>query len=200
MTPEATRRARVQFFVARHITPHLPIRQLYQLTNGRIGSQMPSVPTRFLLLTVTGRRSGLARTVPLAAFEIEDKLVVGATHAGEDTSPQWYLNLLARPRAMVQLGAVRFPVTARTVEGDERERLWAAMKRIHPMVALEETATTRSIPVVVLEPASGHQADHGDPSQPSRHEPDRLPGPAWRRVPHALPQARARGHGHDVEL
>lgn len=144
---------RFQFFASRYITPRLPVRQLYQLTDGRIGSSMPSVPTHVLLLTVTGRRSGKPRTRPIVYFEIDGKLVVGATNTGKERDPQWYRNLLAQPQATVQLGASKLPVVARVAEGDERERLWAEMKRIHPMFALYERATTRSIAVIVLERA-----------------------------------------------
>ena len=62
-----------------------------------------------LLLTTIGARSGLPRTTPLLYSTDGDRLVVIASKGGEPTHPDWYLNLLAHPEAMVEVGAERFP-------------------------------------------------------------------------------------------
>ncbi len=144
-------RTRFQYFMSSHITPHLPIRQLYQRTGGRIGGSVPGMRPHLLLLTVSGRRSGKLRTLPLIYFEIEGQLVVAAAHAGNERDPEWYRNLRALPEATVQLGASKFPVRAREVGDEEHERLWATMTGVHPLFALYQTVTTRRIPVFVLE-------------------------------------------------
>ena len=142
---------RLQFFASRHITPRLPVRQLYQLTGGRIGSSMPSVRPHILLLTVVGRRSGTPRTSPLMYFEIDGKLVVAGTNGAQDRVPQWCQNLRAQPQATVQIGASRSSVAARFTEGAERAQLWSEMKAIHPLFVLYENTASRTIPVVVLD-------------------------------------------------
>jgi deazaflavin-dependent oxidoreductase (nitroreductase family) len=144
-------KVRFQRFSSRYITPHLPVRQLYQRTGGRIGGSVPGMRPHLLLLTVTGRRSGRLRTLPLVYFEIEGKLVVGATELGAVRDPAWCRNLRDLPEATVQLGKSTFPVTAREVEGEERERLWATMTDVHPLFALYQRDTPRNIPVFVLD-------------------------------------------------
>ena len=45
-------------------------------------------------------------------------------------------------------------VTARVIEGAEREPVWEKQKSVMPGFADYEAKTDRNIPVVVLEPAS----------------------------------------------
>jgi F420H(2)-dependent quinone reductase len=78
-----------------------------------------------VLLTVTGRRSGKAITVPLIALPDGDDLLVAASQGGVDSEPQWWLNLQANPRAEAEFGGERFPVVARKVDDAERPAVWA---------------------------------------------------------------------------
>ena len=48
-------------------------------------------------------------------------------------------------------GTETLAVRARVAEGDEREELWTAQKTAWPQFQGYEDATTRTIPVVVLE-------------------------------------------------
>jgi deazaflavin-dependent oxidoreductase (nitroreductase family) len=51
----------------------------------------------------------------------------------------------------VQVGNARYPVTARELEGADRDRLWARVVGTDPSYAEYQRRTTRRIPVVVLE-------------------------------------------------
>ena len=69
------------------------IRQYGHATSGWfVGQQV-------MLLTTTGARSGVARTVPLAYSRDGDAYVVTASKGGAPTHPAWYYNLLADPTA-----------------------------------------------------------------------------------------------------
>ena len=46
-----------------------------------------------MLLTVTGRKSGQPRTVPLIYLKDGDRLVIAAAYAGSDVDPVWWRNL-----------------------------------------------------------------------------------------------------------
>jgi len=81
----------------------------------------------------------------------DERLVVVGSYAGEDRHPAWWLNLLADPRAEVQIGAKRYPVTARKLEGADRDRMWARVVETDPSYAEYQRRTPRRIPVVVLE-------------------------------------------------
>ena len=71
---------------------------------------------------------------------------------GLPTHPVWYLNLEAQPACQLMVGAKAVSARARVAEGEERERIWAQMAEIYPPYLDYEKATTRKIPVVVLDP------------------------------------------------
>lgn len=127
-------------------------RLLYQASAGRIGSHIWGLP--IVLLTTTGRQSGLRRTVPLCSLRDGESFVVIASYGGLDRSPSWWLNLQREPRATVQLGSVSHDVVAREATPEERARLWAEVTRRAPGYLDYERRTSRRIPVVLLEPRS----------------------------------------------
>jgi deazaflavin-dependent oxidoreductase (nitroreductase family) len=104
-----------------------------------------------LLLTHTGAKTGKRRTNPLAYFRDGDRYVVVASKGGAPTNPDWYYNLIAHPRARVEVGDRVYDVIARVAEEEERDRIWEEQKRIAPGFADYEQKTSRQIPVVVLE-------------------------------------------------
>jgi len=121
----------------------------YRETGGEEGYIWRGVPT--LLLTTTGRRSGEPRTTPLIFGRDGDRYVIVASKGGAPRHPAWYLNLSADPRVEVQVRDDVFAATARTAEGEERERLWKLMTEIWPAYDDYQAKTRREIPVVVLE-------------------------------------------------
>jgi deazaflavin-dependent oxidoreductase (nitroreductase family) len=109
--------------------------------------------TSILLLTTTGHKSGQPRTVPVMYVPGEAPVLV-ASNGGSPSHPAWYLNLLADPRASIDLDGERREVVARTVTGDEREPLWRRAVAIYPAYATYQRRTERELPVVVLEPTA----------------------------------------------
>jgi deazaflavin-dependent oxidoreductase (nitroreductase family) len=107
--------------------------------------------TTILLLTTTGRTSGEPRTTPLIHTVDGDRWVVIASKGGAPEHPDWYKNLEAGPEATIQVEADEIPVLARAAEGEERDRLWAAMTEEWPGYDDYRRMTDREIPVVVLE-------------------------------------------------
>lgn len=125
-------------------------RFLFRASGGRIGAQAGSLPV--LLLSVRGRKSGVARDVVLNYIRDGGRYVVYASHAGGDREPPWWLNLRDAGQAEVMLAGERFRVRAREAEGAERERLWSDVTRRDDAYAEYEKRTARRIAVVVLEP------------------------------------------------
>lgn len=124
----------------------------FRANSGKVGGQFEGAP--LLLLHSTGAKSGQARVNPVMYQADGDNYVVFASKAGAPTSPDWYHNLVANPRASVEVGDQTVNVVAKVVEGDTRERLWSLQKELYPGFADYESKTSRQIPVVVLEPAS----------------------------------------------
>jgi deazaflavin-dependent oxidoreductase (nitroreductase family) len=94
---------------------------------------------RELLLTTTGRKSGLPRTTPLNFITMNGAYVVAA---GWGTHSDWYRNLLADPEVVVQVGKRRFAARAHLVEEPETQkelvgqlvsRSWHLSKPLRPV-------------------------------------------------------------------
>jgi deazaflavin-dependent oxidoreductase (nitroreductase family) len=107
----------------------------------------PMAGRSLLLLTTTGARSGEARTIVLGYGREGDSYVVIASNNGAPAHPAWYRNLLADPRATVEIGPEKILVRARTAEPQERDGL----ARTVPYLAQQQGLTSREIPLVVLE-------------------------------------------------
>jgi deazaflavin-dependent oxidoreductase (nitroreductase family) len=122
----------------------------YRLTGGTIGGTIAGLP--MLLLTTIGRRTNQLRTAPLLYGRDGDDLVIVASNGGAAKHPTWLLNLQARPRVLVQIGAERFVVDAQQASPHERDRLWPLMVGLYPMYAQYQARTERPIPVIVLRP------------------------------------------------
>jgi deazaflavin-dependent oxidoreductase (nitroreductase family) len=108
--------------------------------------------SRLLLLTTTGAKSGQQRVNPLAFTRDGDRYVVIASKGGYPSNPDWYHNLVAHPEVTVEADGQRFRARAVVTEGAERERLFDAQAALMPNFAEYQTKTSRTIPVVVLEP------------------------------------------------
>ena len=103
-----------------------------------------------LLLSTTGRKSGLRRTVPLPYFPHPQGYVVVASYAGGPRNPAWYDNLVAQPRVELQIGRRRVRGTARAVAPGERPEVWSRVLSLAPMYSDYERITAREIPLVLL--------------------------------------------------
>ncbi|MEY2477229.1 MAG: hypothetical protein QOG87_2544 [Actinomycetota bacterium] len=121
----------------------------FRANEGRVGG--PFVGAPMLLLHHAGAKTGTERVNPLVYLPDGDDYVVFASKGGAPTNPDWYHNLLANPETAAEVGTETVPVKAREADGEERERLWEAIKRERPGFADYERKTSRRIPAVVLE-------------------------------------------------
>lgn len=105
-------------------------RMLHRRTGGRVHLTESFMPT--LILTTTGRRSGLPRAMPLAYIRHDDAWIVTGTNYGGASHPGWSWNLLDDPQATVEVHGETIPVTARLLDDDERARVWPDLVRMWP--------------------------------------------------------------------
>ena len=122
----------------------------FRANRGKVGGNFEGAP--MLLLHTTGAKTGAERVNPVVYQPDGDRYVIFGSKAGADTNPDWYHNLLAHPEATIEVGAETVPVVARLAEGEERDRRWSRQKELMPGFADYERKTSRSIPVIVLEP------------------------------------------------
>ena len=123
----------------------------FRARGGRVGG--PFEGARLLLLTTTGARTGAPRTVPLGYLPHESGFLVIGSAGGSDRHPQWYRNLLADPLVTVEDGVFRRRARAVVLTGAERDAAFARAAEADPGWAGYQAGTSRTLPVVVLEPA-----------------------------------------------
>jgi len=137
-------------------TLHLIDRAVFRITRGRatFTSWLADLPVAWL--TTTGAKSGVQRTSPVLAIPGEDgKLVVIASNYGQRNNPSWYHNLRANPRATILFDGVRRDMTARELDGEERNRWYERGIEIYPgWVQYRKRAAHRRIPVIELTQAT----------------------------------------------
>lgn len=104
-----------------------------------------------VLFTTTGAKSGQTRYVPLMRVEENGRYAMVASKGGDPKHPLWYHNVKANPTVVVQDGDKVATLTAREVEGAEREHWWALAVEAYPPYAEYQTKTDRLIPVFVVE-------------------------------------------------
>ena len=77
-------------------------RALIRASRGQFSMSGPALPT--MLLTTRGRRSGEDRTVPLHYVRDGNNVVAACENFGLKTASSWPKNLLADPKARIEIG------------------------------------------------------------------------------------------------
>jgi F420H(2)-dependent quinone reductase len=128
-------------------------RRLLRLTNGRVGTFFGQ-PVG--LLGTVGAKSGQPRETPLLYLDDGERVILVASKAGAARHPAWLHNLRANPEvSFLRRGGHKGAYVAREAEGAERDELWARVNDLYAGYdTYQERAKSRTIPVVVLDPAS----------------------------------------------
>ena len=122
----------------------------------RKGSKTPGLDFDMLLLTTTGRKSGLERTSPLGwVSDGNGGWLIAASASGAAGIPAWYHNLAAAPdKARIEINGATIPVSAEQLHGTEREAAWQTLTAGIPRFGTYAEKTDREIPVIRLTPRS----------------------------------------------
>ncbi len=118
---------------------------IYRNTKGKIFGSVQG--RRVVLLTTTGRNTGMFHTVPLGAAKEGKNYIVVASNGGRDYHPSWFLNILCQSEAILEVGEEVMTVRAVQIHGSESERLGVLL----PWLERYTKRTIRQIPVVLLE-------------------------------------------------
>jgi deazaflavin-dependent oxidoreductase (nitroreductase family) len=120
----------------------------FRSNDGKVGGQFENADV--LLLQTKGAKSGVDRVNPMMYLEEDGKIYVFASYAGADKHPDWFHNIKADDKVMVELGTEKYEATAEPVPPEERDRIYAIMAAKFENFAEYEKKTTRVIPVVEL--------------------------------------------------
>jgi len=123
---------------------------LYKALGGRFVGSV-GFGRKVLLLSTTGRRSGVERTTPLVYMPHGENLIVYPSNGGKEAQPAWWLNLQSNPRARVQVGQEQRRVLARQATETEYEAIWPVAERYNPHWRDYARTVQRPIPLVILE-------------------------------------------------
>jgi deazaflavin-dependent oxidoreductase (nitroreductase family) len=123
--------------------------KLYKALGGRFVGSV-GLGRKVLLLTTTGRKSGLERTTPLVYMPDGDDVIVYPSNGGKESEPAWWLNLQTNPTATIQLGATVRQVQARPASPDQHAALWPQAAQYNPHWRTYAQTVTRQIPLVIL--------------------------------------------------
>ncbi|MCW2785140.1 MAG: hypothetical protein JWP74_1657 [Marmoricola sp.] len=126
---------------------------LQRITRGRLSfvgiAGLPS-----MMLTVVGRKSGIARSTPVLCVPYQHGHLIAGSNFGGPTQPVWVLNVRAAQAAGqpvgVRVDGVESQALPREVEGAEREVVWTHMLKTWPNYAKYAERTGRTIPVFFL--------------------------------------------------
>ena len=123
-------------------------RRLLKLTKGKYPLFGPTALPP-LLLTTTGRKSGLPRATALNYLQDGDRLLILGSNFGQQQHPAWTSNLLADPVATVAIGGAEVPVRAALLDGSARDE---ALRRFlaYPMYRSYLTRTDRDLRLFAL--------------------------------------------------
>ena len=86
----------------------------FRANGGQVGGQFEGAP--LLLLHTNGAKTGQARVNPVMYQADGETKVVFASKAGAPTNPDWYHNLVANPRASIEVGDKTVNVVAHVAD------------------------------------------------------------------------------------
>lgn len=106
-------------------------RPLHRWTRGKV--TLPGLVTGLpvIMLTTTGAKSGLPRTMPVAGIPFGDDLVILGTNYAQQHTPGWVFNLLKDPQATVAWRSTSVQVVASRVASDRMDEVWQAAGRVY---------------------------------------------------------------------
>lgn len=132
---------------------------LFRLSKGHVGGEIFGEPV--ILLTTTGRTSGIRRTKPLLALCDGAAWIVVGSRGGTREHPHWYLNLLAYRDEPDRLAAptveaadnVTTAVGLEVLSGEDHQQWWKKLVAVYPKFqAYQDRTANRTIPVIRLTP------------------------------------------------
>lgn len=140
------------WFFAR--TLHTFDRIALRLTHGRhtLSSIVSGLP--LVILTTTGAKSGLPRTLPLICLRDKtdpNTIAIVASNWGQYKNPAWYYNLKANPKAKGAIKGIERAYVAHEARDDEYQMFWQQAMDTYPgFPNYKRRASHRHIPIMVL--------------------------------------------------
>ena len=127
-----------------------PIIEEFRANGGKVGGFFEGAS--LLILHTKGAKTGRPQTVVLNHLPDGERFVVFGTKGGAPMDPDWVRNVLADPSPTVETGTETIAVRAAEITGPERDELYARQVELRPVFGEYPKKTSRTIPVIGLEP------------------------------------------------
>ena len=123
---------------------------LYRMSMGLFGSKLGRL--EFMLVTTTGRLSGLPRTVPLLFSRWEDSYILIGSFAGSPRDPFWLSNIRKHSTITFVIGSEHMRGHAVIIEEGHPQyiEMWNKAVATYPAFDDYRNATERHLPIVLL--------------------------------------------------
>lgn len=124
------------------------------MTSGRLGVlDMVGLPN--VRITISGRKTGLARSATVQYVPFDEKLLLIGANWGRAPHPSWSANLKAAQRVTMRRRGHRCVATVRLLAGAERDEAWAKALTHWPNYRLaQERAARRRFRLFLLTPTA----------------------------------------------
>ena len=104
-----------------------------------------------MMLTVIGRKSGLARSTPVLCVPYDGGHLIAGSNFGGPTMPAWVYNVRAAETVHVRVDDEEHEGIPHELSGSEREQAWTQMIKTWPNYARYAERTDRLLPVFWIE-------------------------------------------------
>jgi deazaflavin-dependent oxidoreductase (nitroreductase family) len=126
---------------------------LQRVTGGRLSLlRLAGLPS--LMLTVTGRKSGIPRSTPLLCVPYRNGVLVAGSNFGGPKAPVWVANVRAADRVTMRFAGRTRTAVPHELTGADRAAAWEHMLQTWPNYAKYAERTEREIPVFFLDPVT----------------------------------------------
>lgn len=105
---------------------------------------------RLILLTTTGKRTFVPKTVPVMFTTTEHGILVVASNDGAHEEPQWYRNLVADPVVHVEEPETAYDGAARVLAEHARDQAWKRLTDEYPFFSEQQEQAARELPLVEI--------------------------------------------------
>jgi deazaflavin-dependent oxidoreductase (nitroreductase family) len=123
----------------------------YKMSGGCLLNKGPASKP-ICLVTMTGRKTGKKRDIPLMHVPHGEQRILVASLGGISKNPAWYYNLKATPDITITAEGVSRAYRARQVSPEEKAKLWPVIVDAYPPYDEYQARTDRDIPVFVCDP------------------------------------------------
>lgn len=123
--------------------------EAYEASGGTAANTLRDTGIPIIIVTMMGAKSGKVRKIGLMRVEHEGEYALVASKGGHPEHPDWYLNLVADPRVMIQDGPSPLDYTVREIDGAERDAWWARSVAAFPTYDEYAARAGRLIPVLI---------------------------------------------------